>query len=69
MDARRVSNFAGDLICSQIDNDDFRGVRQVETVRDRIDRQDIPTAFSADRDLVCELVRFIAERTRADQNN
>jgi hypothetical protein len=50
--ARRVGNFADHSVLVKIDNDDFRGVREIESARGRVDCHYIPTAFAADRDLV-----------------
>ena len=55
-------NFADDSILIQIDNNNLRRVRKVETARSRIDRQNIPAAFAANRYLSYQLVGSIAHR-------
>ena len=67
MDARRVGDFARHGVCIQIDNDNLRRMRKVETARSRIDRQNVPAAFASNRYLRYEVVRFVAERRRANQ--
>ena len=71
MDARRVGDFADDRIFIQIDNDNFRRVRKVETARSRIDRQNIPAAFASNRYLCYEVVRFVrrAPSRKSGQGN
>ena len=66
MDARRVGNFADDGICTQIDNNNLRRVRKVETARSRIYRQDIPAALAANRYLSYELIGSTAHRGPTD---
>jgi len=49
MDARRVGDFARHAVGIQIDNDNLRRMRKVETARSRIDRQNVPAAFASNR--------------------
>ena len=51
VNARGVGNFTDDSVLVKIDNDDFGGVREIETTRRRVYRQNIPAAFAADWNL------------------
>ena len=61
MDSRRVRDFANHRILVKIDNDDLGRMREIETARSGIDRQNVPTAFATNRYLTYELVRLIAQ--------
>src|SRR6202011_550591 len=64
-----VGNFADHSILVKIDNDDFRGVRQIESARCRVDCQNIPAAFAADRDLSQKFVWLLRDNRRLTERN
>jgi hypothetical protein len=65
VNSRRVRDFAGDSILIKVDNDNFCRVRQIQSVRRRIDRENVPAAFATDRDLGLKLI-LLRERGRSD---
>ena len=69
MHARRVGDLTCHRVLLQVDHHNFRRVRQVKSLRRRIHGQNIPAAFTADRDFVQEFVsiarRHILQRQRA----
>ena len=58
MYAGSVSDFTHDFIRVEIDHDNFRRMREIQTARGIVNGQDVPAAFAADGDLREGLVEF-----------
>src|SRR6185436_1633125 len=56
VNARGIRNVADDRVLVDVDDDDVGGVGDVEPPRRRVHRQVVPAAFSADFDLVQDVV-------------
>ena len=69
MNARGVGNFAGHSVLVKIDHDDFGGVGEIEPARGRVDCENVPTAFAADRDLGQKFVWFLRDNRRLTERN
>ncbi|PYL16672.1 MAG: hypothetical protein DME30_08825 [Verrucomicrobia bacterium] len=65
MHTGRVSDLADYGILGKIDNDYFRGVREIKTARRRIDRYIIPAAFASDPNFVEKFVRLLRKSRSA----
>ncbi len=64
--AGRVGNVADDLVGLRVDYDDVRRVADIQPMRRGVDRQIVPSAFAADRNLLGKMIRTILRLDAAD---
>jgi len=64
VDSRGAGDFPDDRIFFRIDDDDFRGVGDVQPMSGGLDREIVPAAVPADRDFFLETIRLF----RADES-
>ena len=51
-----IGNFAGDFSGVHVEHDDFRAARNEQAARGGIEREVVPAAFAAERDLFQQMI-------------